>query len=116
MGVVKPMLNLSKRWMNPTGGEIVDKMISDIPIFTSAVYSNETMTIHRILNDSQKSVELLIPHITQPELRGVYSERLVAFKTLITCMNQGECGFRAYTHYLISCINPCRTLFTSLKN
>lgn len=114
MAFIKPMLELSKKWMDPTGGEIIDEWISGIPMFADAVNNNDMVTIQRTLSDTKKSMELLLPHIAQPELRNVFAERLVAFKSLVTCMDQGKCGLRAYIHHLVGCINPGKALFRSL--
>lgn len=110
-----PMLKLSKTWMDPTGGELMDKLLSNMPIYMNAVDKNDVKTIHRIINDNQKFLRTITPHITHPEVRKAYSERIDALSSIVTCMSQGKCGCKALFHYVGGCVMPLKTLFTSLS-
>lgn len=102
--------------MEPTGGEIMDKMIADIPIFANALSNNNLTTINRLLKNTQKSMIAIAPHITHAQLREIAAERIDAFHSLVYCMEQGKCGFQAHVYYLYGCMNPCKTLFASIVN
>lgn len=100
--------------MDPTGGEIIDQVISDSEPFANAFGNNDMMTINQMLKDSQKSMELLALHITQPQVQKFFRERIVAFHSVVACLNQGKCGSQAISQYLFGCIDPMRTLFSTL--
>lgn len=116
MATVTPMLELSKKYMDPTGGEIMDVVIAKIPILTNALGNNDVTAIRQILSDQQKSMRSITSHITHPEVRKTFFERIDAFHSVVLCMNQGKCGFKAYFHYMSGCVAPLKKLFTSLSN
>lgn len=104
---LRAMLKSSKRFTNPTGGQLMDKIITDIPIFMNAVNNDDMETIHQMLNEART--------FTHDKVRKVYAERIGTFKSLVTCISQGKCGYNAYIHYLCGCVNPVKTLLTSLS-
>lgn len=112
MASVLPMLELGKRYMDPTGGEIIDALISEMPILVDAIHNNDGITIRRIMNEQHQSLNTLTPHVTHPEARKIQSERMDAFNSLVTCLNQGKCGFQAYFHFLKGCFHSLKKLFS----
>lgn len=110
------MMELSKKFMDPTGGEMVDKLVSDIPLFANSLEKKDMATLHRMLNDHQKAMGAMTSHITHPQVREIHTERMDAYSNLMTCINQGQCGYKAYFHFLSGCINPMRKLYTILSD
>lgn len=114
MVILKPMLELSKTFMDPTGGEIMDQVLSYIPGVTNAIGNNDMVTIYRLMNETQTYLELLPPHIKQPQMQKIAIERIEGFKNVNTCLNQGKCGWQSYVRFLLDCVNPFKTLMSSL--
>lgn len=107
---------LGPTWMNPVGGEILDKMISSSPESTSAVNNNNITTIHRMLKDAQNSLNTIAPHITHTQLRTIAAERIDAFGKLVTCIHKGKCGFSAHFRSLCSSIDPIKISYSSVSD
>lgn len=61
---------LGPTWMNPVGGEILDKMISSSPESTSAVNNNNLTTIHRMLKEHNSTT--YYPHAASNNCRRTY--------------------------------------------
>lgn len=89
--------------MDPTGGKIIDEIMSTEPTFTQAVGNNDMTTIGRSLNEMQKLLELLPPHITQPRFRAVATTLIANFNNVATCISQGTCGLSAIFQNMLSC-------------
>lgn len=81
-----------------------------------AIDKDDVTTIHQILNNHQKIMGTITPHIKHAQLQRIYVERFDEFSKLVTCMNEGKCGYRAYFHFLSACIYPLKTLFTSMAD
>ena len=116
MGLIKPFMELSKTFTDPVGGEIIDKLISNISIFGDALANDDMVTILRILKESVESVEELTPLLNEPSLRAHVSERLDGLKKVVNCFEQNECGIFAILLYIFEDINPLKTLFSTLSN
>lgn len=116
MATLGSMLKLSKRWIDPNGSEIVDKFISNIPIFMDAFGNNDMTTVHRIIEETQESMDAIKPYITDAHVRKVHAENIDTFKSLVTCINDGKCGFQDLLHYLFGFIYRHKTLFTTLSD
>lgn len=116
VAALMPMLEQSKTFMDPSGGVLIDKLMSDIPIFKAAMAGKDLPCIHRILEETQKSMNTMLPHITHAEFHNLAVERIDAFNSIVTCIQQGKCGFRAYIHYLCGCIDPLKTMYTFLSD
>lgn len=54
MAALMPIMELSKKWMDATGCEIMDKVISDIPIFTDMFGKNDMTAIHEMIKNTKK--------------------------------------------------------------
>lgn len=102
--------------MDPTGGEIMDKLIWSMPVFKEAVEKNDVKAIHRVFKDNLRLLETITPHITHPEFRKIAAERIVAYSSLVTCIHQGKCGYQDHFHYMCGCVNPMKTVFTLLSD
>lgn len=113
VAALTPMLEQSKLFMDPTGGEMIDKMISEIPNITNAFGNNDLTTIHRMLRETQKLMDTVVMlHITHAQFRELAAERMDAFNSIVDCIHQGKCGFRAYIHYLCGCVKPMKQIYT----
>lgn len=92
MAALMPIMELSKKWMDATGGEIMDEMISDIPIFTDMFGKNDMTAIHEMIKNTKKSLDAITAHIRHPQ-RKMHIKCSGEFRSLITCMNESKCGF-----------------------
>lgn len=116
VAALMPILELSKNHMDPTGGEMIDKLISDVPIFTNAMGSNNLTTIHRMLSETRESLDAMASHITHAQFRKLAVERNIAFSNLVTCIHHGKCGSQEFVHFLSGSISPMKMLYTLLSN
>ena len=116
MGLLKPFMELGKTFTDPVGGEIIDKMISNLPHFGDAYAIDDMVTIRRLLEETVESVEELTPLLNEPNLRELLYERLDVLKNVVNCFEQDKCGVFALFLYLFDCINPLKTFFSTLSN
>lgn len=106
------MMELCKAFVDPTGVEMIDKIISGIPLYTNAIGSNDATTLHRILRETQKFVDTIPSHITHDQFRKLAIERLDAFNSIVDCIHEGKCGCRAYIHYVCDNIIHLQQIYT----
>lgn len=116
MYTLETVLQHSTKFMDPTGGELVQKVISKIPAMMNAVANDDVATVHQLLNDHKEWMAAITAHITHPQLREIGIERFSVFCKLVTCMNEGKCGYQDYFHYLSSCLLPFQTLYRSMPD
>lgn len=114
MSILKPLMLFGKRFMDPTGGEIIDKICTTIPMFTNALGNNNMTTVHRTINENLKLLKLLPSHITQPQFRAFASEYIDGYSKIVACLNQGKCGFQVYYLHMFNCVSPLTAIFKSL--
>lgn len=110
------MVKLSKKYVDPTGGKMIDEIVSSVPIFSKALDNDDMATVHHILCHHQENMKGLAPHITHDQYREPAAEAIDAFHSLIACMKQGKCGYLAYYHYLCSCINTLSVVYKISDN
>lgn len=111
--ILKPMLELSKEFMDQTGSKMVDKFVAGIPNTTTAYENNDMMALQRRLNESQTLLQLIPQHITHSHFRKYIVERTNAHKSVVTCINQGKCGHQFFIYYLFDCANLMKTILSS---
>lgn len=109
---LEAILQQSLKFMDPTGGELMRQVISNISPLMDAVDKDEETTVHQILNDHQKSMGVITSHIKHPQIWEVYIERFGAYCKLVACMKLGKCGYQ----FLSGCIQPVQTLYRPMSN
>lgn len=111
-----PLLELSKTFMNPTGCEIIDKMVLESSIAVNALKNNDMVLVYRMLNEHNKLLQSIASHVTQPQFQEFAIEQIASFNSVITCMNEGKCGFQSFIYFSLSFSKPMKTIIMSLLN
>lgn len=114
MAFLSPIMTLGKTFMDPTGGKIIDQVLSTIPTVATAIGRNDMNTIYKTLDQVQTVLNGLPPHITQPQIRAVSVERIDGLGKVVNCVNRGKCGLQNYISYLFDCVTPFKTLMKSI--
>lgn len=114
--MLKPLLELSKTFITPIGGKIVDKMISDSLIAVSAFENNDMVLAHKLLNENKKSLESVASHITQPQLQEFATEYIASYNSVATCIIEGKCGYQSIIHFMFNIASPMKKIIMTLAN